>query len=501
MSSPVTSESGVDAVDAVGPSHERRRNPAVALAVIAVCQLMTILDATVVNIALPTIQKALDFSTTQLSWVLSGYTVTFGGLLLLGGRAGDILGRRRVFMTGIAVFTIASLVGGFATNPAWLLSTRALQGLGAALASPNALSLIATNFEAGEERNRAFGLFAAVSGAGSALGLILGGMLTSWASWRWVLFINVPIGVILLALAPRFVRESTPHPGRFDLAGAITSTTGMAALVYAFIRAASDGWRDQWTIGAFIVAGVTLTAYIFIELRASQPITPLQLFRERDRTACYLTMLLSAATLFGIYYFMVQFLQEVRGFSPIRAGLAFLPFTLILIVSAQAAASLVNKVGPRLLMIIGGVFVAGGMFYLAQVGPDSGYTPDVLVPLALMGLGSGIVFVPVTLVALNGVEAASGAASGLLDATQQVGSSLGLAVMVTAFGTAGRHVTPLPGASAAQQQVHVLGEAVGDALLVGACFAACAILVALLVFRGRGGQLDLDAAASRGIVD
>jgi MFS family permease len=269
---------------AQGPSGQARRgkHPGLALAIIAGAQLMVVLDATIVNIALPHIQEALHFSTTGLSWVLNAYTLTFGGLLLLGGRAGDILGRRRVFITGILLFSLASLLGGLATSSGWLLACRALQGVGGAIASPTALALITTNFAEGRERNRAFGVFAAVSGSGAAVGLLAGGMLTSWLSWRWVLFVNVPIGILIALAAPLYIAESERHPGRFDVGGALTSTAGMALLVYGFIRAAQDGWSDPLTIGSFIAAVGLLSVFLSIETRTRQPITPLHMFSNRN---------------------------------------------------------------------------------------------------------------------------------------------------------------------------------------------------------------------------
>jgi len=303
-------------------SARRGQHPGLALAVIAGAQLMVVLDATIVNIALPHIQSALKFSTTGLSWVLNAYTLTFGGLLLLGARAGDILGRRRVFVFGIALFAVASLAGGFALSSGWLLATRALQGVGGAIASPTALALIATNFVEGPERNKAFGIFAAVSGSGAAIGLLAGGMLTSWLSWRWVLFVNVPIGVLIAVAAPLFINESERRPGQFDLSGAITSTAGMTGLVYGFIRAAQDGWHDPLTIGAFVVSLVLLGAFLVIETSSKAPITPLAMFKNRNRASTYVVMLSLAAALFSMFFFLTLFVQEILHYSPLRAGFA-----------------------------------------------------------------------------------------------------------------------------------------------------------------------------------
>src|SRR6266496_1594171 len=310
-----------------GPASDsgRRDRRGVALAIVLCAQLMIILDLTVVNIALPSIAHGLHFSAPSLSWVLNAYTLTFGGLLLLGGRAGDILGRRRVFVSGILLFALASLLGGLATSSAWLLAARALQGVGGAIASPTALALITTNFAEGRARNRAFGVFAAVSGSGAAIGLLAGGMLTSWLSWRWVLFVNVPIGILIALLAPLYIAESERHPGRFDLGGALTSTAGMTALVYGFIRAAQDGWSEPVTVGSFAAAAFLLAIFLSIETRTRQPITPLHMFANRNRAGSYGVMLALAAALFGMFFFLTLFVQDVLGYSQLRAGLAFLP--------------------------------------------------------------------------------------------------------------------------------------------------------------------------------
>ena len=313
----------------------RGHHPGLALAIIAASQLMVVLDATIVNIALPHIQTALKFSTTNLTWVLNAYTLTFGGLLLLGGRAGDILGRRSTFVFGIGLFTFASFLGGLATASWWLLAARALQGVGGAIVAPTALSLITTNFEEGEERNRAFGVFAAVSGSGAAIGLLAGGMLTSWLSWRWVLFVNIPIGIAIAIIAPLYINESQRHPGRFDVGGAISSTLGMTALVYGFIRAASEGWRDGGAIVSFAVALILLMIFLFIEMGSLQPITPLHMFANRNRSGSYVVMLALSGALFSMFFFLTLFVQEILTYSPLKAGFAFLPVSAGIVVSAS----------------------------------------------------------------------------------------------------------------------------------------------------------------------
>ncbi|WP_211216224.1 MFS transporter [Longispora albida] len=490
------------------------RHPALALTVITSAQLMIVLDATIVNVALPQIQRALDFTPTGLSWVLNAYTITFGGLLLLGGRAGDILGRRKVFIAGIVIFALASLLGGLAQSAGWLLAARALQGVGGAIASPTALSLITTNFKEGEERNRAFGVFAAASGAGAAIGLLAGGMLTSWLSWRWTLFVNVPIGILLVLATPRYLRESEPHPGRFDLAGALTSTAGMVALVYGFIRAADEGWGDQLTLASFAAAVVLLAAFVLIERRSQQPITPLRMFANRDRSSSYVVMLLFAAAMFGMFFFLTLFVQNVLGYSPLEAGFAFLPVPFAIGITAQIASRMIPRTGPKLLMIIGGVLAAGGLVLLTQIKADSSYVTGLMVPMTLFGLGMGLIFVPVTIVALSGVENRdSGAASGLLNATQMVGGSLGLAVLVTVFGTASRNegqeqaakflATATPEQAAAFQQTQqlppqyaseVLAHSISSSFRLAALFAVIALVAIIIGIRSKSKTLAAEPA-------
>jgi EmrB/QacA subfamily drug resistance transporter len=471
---------------------------------------MVVLDATIVNIALPHIQTALHFSTTDLSWVLNAYTLTFGGLLLLGGRAGDILGRRRVFITGILVFTLASLLGGMATSSGWLLAARALQGVGAAIASPTALALITTNFAEGPARNRAFGVFAAVSGSGAAIGLVAGGMLTSWLSWRWVLFVNVPIGIALALLTPLYVNESERHPGRFDLGGALTSTLGMTSLVYGFIRAAQEGWRDSLTIASFVLAAILLATFILIEMRTKQPITPLHMFADRNRRGVYIIMLTLAAALFSVFFFLTLFVQNILGYSPLKAGFAFLPISAILVVTAQIASRSMIRVGPRPLLITGAVLAVVGLGWLSQLSVGDSYLSSVLGPILIFGAGMGFLFVPLTIVAVSGVQPSeSGAASGLLNVMQQVGGSLGLSILVTVFGTASRNAatdavgrfmaSASPDMQAQFQATHqlpppyaqeILAQGISTALRVGALFALVTLLVSVFMIRAKAEDLD-----------
>jgi EmrB/QacA subfamily drug resistance transporter len=449
---------------------------------------MVILDMTVVNIALPHIAAGLRFSPASLSWVMNGYTLAFGGLLLLGGRAGDILGRRRVFVAGIALFTLASLAGGLATSAPWLLAARAAQGAGGALASPAVLALIVSAYPDGRARTRALGIYTAVVTGGGSLGLVLGGVITEWLSWRWVLFVNVPIGLAVLLAAPLFVAETPGRPGRFDLAGAITSTAGMASLVYAFIRAAADGWADRGTIAAVAAAVVLLGLFVVNEARARQPVTPLRLFADVSRSGSFAARLLLVAGMFGMFFFLTQFVQEVLGFSPLRAGLAFLPMTVTLFAVSRLAPALASRFPAKPLMVAGLLPVIAAMAWLSRVSPQTGYAAGVLGPMLLLGAGLGVAFVPLTSASLAGVAPEdSGAASSMVNVMQQVGGSLGLAALVTVFGTASRNAAahPLAGAARAAQVHHVLAHGMSAAFMAAAVFDACALLVILIAVRGR----------------
>ncbi|WP_208898393.1 MFS transporter [Streptomyces incarnatus] len=491
----------------------REGHPGIALTVIAACQLMVVLDATIVNIALPHIQDALKFSTTDLTWVVSAYTLTFGGLLLLGARAGDILGRRQVFMTGILLFTFASLLGGLAQEPWQLLAARALQGVGGAIASPTSLALITTTFPEGPERNRAFGVFAAVSAGGGAIGLLAGGMLTDWLDWRWVLFVNVPIGVLIASLAPLYISESQRHPGRFDITGALTSTAGMASLVYGFIRASENGWRDGLTLGSFGAALVLLFAFVLTEVRAKEPITPLRMFADRNRWGTYVIMLSLAAAMFGMFFYIVLFVQDVLGYSAIKAGLAFLPVTVAIAVGAGLSQRFLPALGPRPFMMAGTGLVVIGLAWQTFIRPDSSYLGGVLGPMLVFGFGMGLNFVTATVTAVSGVaQHEAGAASGLLNAMQQVGGSLGLSILTTVFGSAAKdetkkQVPKFLAHGSPEQQAHfatthqlpapwgheVLAHGISTAFVPAAAMAGVAFLTSWLVIRVR--KSDLDALA------
>jgi EmrB/QacA subfamily drug resistance transporter len=458
-----------------GASRFRDRR-GLALALVLGAQLMIILDMTVVNIALPSIARGLHFSAPSLSWVLNAYTLTFGGLLLLGGRAGDILGRRRVFMAGLALFTAASLAGGLATSAGMLLAARAVQGVGGAIATPAVLAMITGSFAEGRERARALGIYTAVVMGGGSLGLVLGGVITEWVSWRWVLFVNVPIGVLVALATPLFLPETDRQPGHFDILGALTSTAGMVSLVYGIIRAAAAGWTDRIAVAAFAAAVVLLAGFLYHESRAQQPITPLRLFADRRRAGSYLTRLLVVAGMFGMFFFLTQFVQEILGFSPLRAGISFLPMTAALFGVSRLSPRLVSRFQPGTLMLAGMLPVVAGMAWLSRIAAGTGYLAGVLGPMILIGAGMGVVFVPLTMASLAGVRPEdSGAASSMVNVMQQVGGSLGLAVLVTAASGAGRaHAAAVHGMS--------------RAFTLAAILDVLALLVVAAVMRGRANE-------------
>jgi EmrB/QacA subfamily drug resistance transporter len=423
---------------------------------------MVVLDATIVNVALPDMRVALHFSATNLSWVPNAYTLTFGGLLLLGARAGDLLGRRRVFVAGIFLFAAASLLGGLATSAGWLLAARTLQGAGGALAAPSSLALLTTMFPEGAQRLRALGLFAAVSVGGGAIGLVAGGMLTEWASWRWVMFVNVPIGIVVLIAGRIALPETARQHGRFDTLGAITSTLGMASLVYGFVRAASDGWTDTLTLGAFVAGVLLLALFVRTELRAEEPITPLRLLANRSRTGANVARGLLFAGMFGLFFFMSQLLQGPLGYSSLATGFAFLPLPVtVFAVSRLASRVLVRKIDGKILMLVG-IGLAGAGFVLATQLTETSPYVAILGSLLLFAVGNGLSFVSLTSAALAGVPSGdAGAASGLINVTQQLGGTLGVAVLVTVFGAATRNATGSPAEVFVHGADHAFAASVG----------------------------------------
>ena len=470
-----------------------------ALAAILTTQLMIVLDATIVNVALPHIQTALGFSPTSLSWVINAYTLAFGGLLLLGARAGDLLGRRRMLIAGISVFVIASFLGGFAQTELQLLAARAVQGVGAALAAPSVLAILVGQFPEGRERAKALGWFSAVSIGGSAVGLLAGGVLVQWVSWRWVFFVNVPIGIALILISRIALTETVRHRGRFDIAGALTVTFGTTAVVYGFIRAATEGWTDVGTVGAFLAGATLISLFIAVELRAESPITPLGLFAHRTRSAALIGRVLLVAGMMGMFFFLTQFLQEILGYTPIQTGLAFLPLTLALFVMARVSAGLMGRVGMRTLMVGGLILSTSGLLLLTRLAADSSYV-DVLIPLLLFGLGNGTAFVPLTAAGLTDVAPAdAGAASGLVNVAQQIGGSLGLAILVTlSSGAASRaeHV----GSTAQEIAAHAFVVGADRAFLASALFlAATVVLLAATIPSGRREREAQEARAAAAV--
>jgi EmrB/QacA subfamily drug resistance transporter len=421
-----------------------------ALVLISIAQLMVVLDATIANIALPYIQADLGISDANLPWIVTGYALAFGSLLLLGGRLGDLYGRRRIFMAGLTIFSVASLLGGLATTEPLLLGARGLQGLGAALAAPAALALITTTFPAGPARNRAFAVYAAMSGAGSAVGLILGGWLTGSApeilgiavdGWRLTFLINVPIGVAAAALAPRFLAESESHPGELDLPGAVTGTLGLLGIVYGLSRAGTEGWGDGLTIASLVAGAVLMAVFIAVESRVEHPLMPFRIFTSRTRASSFVAMFLAPAAMFAMFYFLSQYVQNVMGYSPLKAGVAFLPFTVGIVFGAGLASNLVNRIDPRYLAGVGSLLAAVALFGFSRMPYDTtfpvsdvtgSYVTDLLPYILLMAFGMGLVFVPITLTAVHHLRAQeSGIGSGVLNTMQQVGGALGLAVLAT----------------------------------------------------------------------
>ena len=414
------------------------RGATIALAVIVTCQLMLVLDATVVNIALVPIRHDLHFSQAGLSWVVDAYSLAFGGLLLLGGRAGDVFGRRRMLMLGLAIFTAASFFGGLATSASWLLATRALQGVGAAMAAPSTLSLISATFAEGPERNKALGIFSAVSAGGGSLGLILGGALTSWVSWRWVLFINVPIGIAIIALAPRFVPEPPRNGGRLDIVGAGLVTAGLASLIYGFIRLAERASANV-TLATFIASVVLLASFVQVERRQVQPLLPMRLLTDRLRGPTYLTMMFVPAAMYGVFFFVSQYLEGTLHYSAIESGFAFMPLTSIIFLSSRVTPRLVTRVGARPLLLFGLSTLTAALVWIAQATPADGYFIGLFGPLALFGIGAGSCFLPLSVTILSGVpHRDAGAASGMLQTMQQTGGALGVAVLSSVAVTHGR---------------------------------------------------------------
>jgi EmrB/QacA subfamily drug resistance transporter len=470
----------------------RATNPWVVLVLICLAQFMVILDATIVNVALPSIQKDLHLSEGSLQWLVNAYTLVFGGFLLLGGRLGDLLGRKRVFLVGLVIFTGASLLDGLASSEGVLVASRALQGLGAALISPAALSIISTTFAEGAERAKALAVWAAIAIGGSAVGLILGGVLTQYFSWPWIFFVNVPVGIAAFVLSLRLIpesRDAVEHRS-YDLAGAATVTGGLMALVYAIVDAQSAGWTSAKTLGFFALAVVLLAGFVAVELRTTAPLVRLSIFRIRSLLTANITMFLAMSGMFAMFFFNTLYIQEVLGYGPLKAGLAFLPFTAGVMISAGLASQFAPRLGVRRVAGAGMLLAAAGLALLTQLPVHGSYAANVLPSILLSSLGMGAVFMPLTLIATTGLDDDDqGLASGLFNTSQQIGGALGLAVLSTLAAS--------KTSSAGGSPTHALVIGFHWAFAAGAVVMIAALVVMIALLRSRHVARIEQAAAPR----
>lgn len=463
-----------------------------ALALLALVQFMVVIDASITNVALPSIGSALDFSQENLSWVVNAYTLAFGGFLLLGGRLADYLGRRRMFIVGLVLFSLASLAGGFAESEATLIIARAIQGLGAAIASPAALSIVTTTFAEGAERNKALGIWGAVAGAGGAAGVLLGGVLTEWAGWEWVLWVNVPIGLAAAFVAPRILVESreTEEEGSFDIPGAITVTLGLGLLVYAIVDAASAGWLSTDTLLRAGIAVLFLAAFVAIESRSTSPLVPFSIFRLRTLRGSNVVALFIGMSLFSMFFFITLYEQQILGYSALEAGLSYLPLALAIIFSAGAASALVTKFGFKPILASGLGMITVALLWFTQAEVGGSYVADVLFPSIIAGVGLGLSFVPVTIAAVTGTEPhEAGLASGLINTNQQIGGALGLAILASIANS-----RTLDLAAGAQPSAAQLTDGFQLAFLVGAGFAFAGLVLTLVMISGKDSREHAEAA-------
>lgn len=447
------------------------------LLVIATAQLMLVLDDTIANVALPSIQRDLGISAAALPWIINAYVLAFGGLLLLGGRVGDLYGRRRVFRIGLAVFTLASLLGGLGTSAEWLIAARGLQGIGAALAAPNALALIATTFPVGKPRNSAMAVYGAMSAVGITVGVLLGGLLSGLLDWRWVFFINVPIGLAVLAGTVALV-EGPRRRGRLDTPGAVTGTGAVLALAYGITRGGEHGWSEVLTVGALLSALALTVLFLVLESRREQPMLPLALFRDRNRTGSYVTVLFIGAGLMGTFYLLTLYLQQVLAFSPVRTGLASLPFSIGIILSAGISSKLVERVAPRAVAGPGLLLAAVGMYWFSTLTVGTSYAAHVMPALFLTSFGLGLSFVPMTLTAVHDVaDDRAGVAAALVNTAQQIGAALGLTVLTTiALAAADERLSGAAPAAEAMTHGYTTAFLAGaGALLIAAVVAVATI--------------------------
>ncbi|MEO5950491.1 MAG: DHA2 family efflux MFS transporter permease subunit [Candidatus Saccharimonadales bacterium] len=475
---------------------EKIKHKGLALAILAAAQFMVVLDATIVNVALPAVEKALGFTgQAQLQWIITAYALAFGGFLLLGGRLADLFGRRRIFMIGVTVFAVASLLAGLAQSPEMIIAFRALQGLGGALLSPAALSLVLTIFKEGPERNRALGVWSMVAAGGGAVGLLLGGVLTQYVDWRWIFFINVPVAAFVIFMAMRYVPKSLPTTReRVDVTGAVTITASLASIVFALAKVPSDGWGSSIVLGTFALSAVLMVVFIINELRVKNPLITLSIFKKRNVTGGTIIQTLMPAALFGMFFFLSIYLQQIQGYSPTQTGAANLPFTLVLIAVAGTLSRHIGKLNVKILLVVAPLIVASGLLFFANVPLHADYVTNILPGILLMGAGMAVTFVTVTVVATNGISAQqSGTVSGLLNTAQQIGGAIGLAVL----SVISTNVTK-DSLIAAQGNPIALPQALVDGFqrgfLTAAIFALIASIVALLVLKAtKQNKTDMDS--------
>jgi EmrB/QacA subfamily drug resistance transporter len=466
-----------------------------ALILLCVAQFVVVLDASIVNVALPSIGQGLHFSEQNLPWIVNAYVIAFGGFLLLGGRAADLLGRRRVFMAGLLVVAAASLAAGFAATQGELIAARAAQGLGAAIISPSALSIVTTMFRDGAERNKALALWGAVVGSAGAAGVLLGGILTTGLGWQWVLWVNVPVSLIALALTPGLIPESRSEATtrHFDAAGAITVTAGLSILAYAMLDASSAGWGSTKIVVLLGAAAVLLGAFVIIEQRSSAPLVPFRIFRLRTLTGANVVGLLLGASLFSMFFFISLYMQQVLGYSPIHAGLSYLPLALTIIVAAGLGGQMVTRLGFKPILAAGMLAIALGLFWFSRVSVDGGFLSDILGPSLLAAVGLGFGFVTTTIAAVSGVnEREQGLASGLINTSQQIGGALGLAVLST-IATTHTHNALASGSSLP----HALTDGFHTAFLGGAAIATLGFVATLVLIRTRDSRAHLEMASAQ----
>ena len=465
-----------------------------ALAVLGVAYLMVVLDVSIVNVALPSIQTELGFSESSLQWVVSGYALTFGGLLLLGGRSGDLLGRRKIFMAGLALFALFSLLCGLSTSSGMLIAMRALQGAAGAILSPSVFSITTVTFAEGAERNKALGILGAIAGSGAAIGVLLGGVLTEYAGWEWIFFVNVPIGVGALFLVPLVVRESRVMDleRHFDAAGAATVTAGLMLFVYALTRAPTVGWGSAETIGAFVGSAVLLAAFIVIELRSRSPLVPLSIFRRRTLTGANVIGFILGTMIFGMFFLLSLYMQQVLGFSALKTGVGYLAVALTAVAASGIAQALVTRVGVKPVLTVGMLLLGGGLAYFTQISVNGSYFGDLFIGFLLVGVGLGFAFVPVSIAALAGATGKeAGLASGLINTSQQIGGALGLAILTTVSTT---RTTNLLDDGVAQPNALTSGFQL--AFWVGVGFAVVALAATLVLLKRDDLRLEAHPAGA-----